>query len=384
MNGSDKKALVLQGGGALGAYQAGAYEALHKAGLEPEWIAGISIGAINSAIIAGNPPEHRVEKLRSFWEMVSGGPETLPFEGDTVLRRWFNEFSAAFSATFGVKGFYSPHHSSPLAWWTDRNVSISFYDTTPLITSLESLVDFDRINKGPVRLSVGAVNVTSGNFVYFDRHTHTIDARHIAASGALPPGFPPVEIDGEFYWDGGLVSNTPLQWVAEKRHHQDDMCIFQVDLFSARGDFPKNVLDVMAREKEIRFSSRTRMNTDMAGHEMKLRKAVKSLLAKLPPDLANSEEARLLTKAEDEGGVTVVQLIYRRKPYETSNMDNEFSRLTMENHWRAGFDDVVATLRDPNWINRKIPERGFMSIDRRRSDRSDKNPITENENRRSS
>ena len=361
----EKNVLVLQGGGALGAYQAGAYEALHNAGIKPEWIAGISIGAINSAIIAGNPPEKRVEKLRAFWEMVSTGPSSLPLQQEPLLRHWFNEASSAFNTTFGVNGFYTPRLANPLSYFTNNTAQISFYDTTPLLNSLETLVDFDLINSGPVRLSVGAVNVNTGNFTYFDRETHRIGPKHIAASGALPPGFPPVEVDGAYYWDGGLVSNTPLQWVSEQRDPNEDMCVFQVDLFSARGDFPKTIMDVIAREKEIRFSSRTRMNTDVAAREQKFKKALKAVLSKLPLELRESDEAKLLASADEEGGVTVVQLIYKRQPFETANMDNEFSRLTMENHWRAGFDDVMATLNDPNWIRRSIPDYGFVSIDRR-------------------
>lgn len=370
---SDKKILVFQGGGALGAYQAGAYEALHDAGIRPEWIAGISIGAINSAIIAGSPEGRRIENLRSFWDMVTSGPQAIPLGEEPLLRRMFNEFSAIKAATFGVEGFYTPRLARPLGWLTGGTSAISFYDTTPLFDTLDRLVDFDLVNRGPVRLSVGAVEVERGNFRYFDslemQNRGGLDARHIAASGALPPGFPPVEIDGRHYWDGGLVSNTPLQWIMDKRDHAEDICIFQLDLFNAHGPLPRDLMEAAAREKEIRFSSRTRLNTDIAREHECTRKAVKRLLARLPAEFADDPDVRYLMDRQDGGGTTVVHLIYERKHYETNNMDYEFSRVTMEDHWRMGFDDVKATLACRQWVNRRIPQDGFVTIDRHRADR---------------
>ncbi|HWU63516.1 MAG TPA: patatin-like phospholipase family protein [Ensifer sp.] len=366
---SDKKIIVFQGGGALGAYQAGAYEALHEAGIRPEWIAGISIGAINSAIIAGSPEEKRVENLRRFWELVTSGPRTIPIGEEPLLRRFFNEFSASWAATFGVKGFYKPQLPDPMAFFGGL-APIAFYDTSPLIETLESLIDFDLLNRGPTRLSVGAVEIESANFRYFDsaqlKNRGGINALHIAASGALPPGFPPVEIEGKHYWDGGLVSNTPLQWIMDRRDHKEDICVFQVDLFSASGNMPRDMLEAAAREKEIRFSSRTRLNTQIAREQEKMRKALKRVLAKLPQELGNDPDVQYLLGEQDGGGTTVVHLIYRRRGYETSTMDYEFSRITMEDHWRAGYDDVKETLACGQWINRRIPEDGFKTIDRRR------------------
>jgi NTE family protein len=370
--GRDKKILVLQGGGALGAYQAGAYEALHEAGIRPEWVAGISIGAINSAIIAGSPENRCVDNLRTFWETVSTGPSAIPFDNDHGIRKWYNEYSATLSAVSGVNGFYVPRALMPWQVLTEPEARISLYDTSPLISTLEALVDFDRINAREVRLSLGAVDVVSGNFAYFDNieshpHNGPLTARHVAASGALPPGFPPVEIDGRYYWDGGLVSNTPLQWVLDQRKTSEDICIFQADLFSASGHLPVDMADVMAREKEIRYSSRTRMNTDEAKRNERLGKALKQLLDKLPPEFSDDRDVRLLRQAQERGAVTVVHLIYQRRPYETHYMDNEFSRLTMREHWAAGYRDVEDTLRCPSWTARKIPEDGFVAIDRRRA-----------------
>ncbi len=367
---SDKKVLVLQGGGALGAYQAGAYEALHNSGIRPSWIAGISIGAINSAIIAGSAEDDRVRNLRKFWELITSGPESFPLSREAGLRSWFNKFSAAYSASIGVNGFFTPRSLAPWDSLNDPMSAISFYDTSPLIETLNEIVDFGRINALGNRLSVGAVEVETGNFQYFDSaelgNSGGINAHHIAASGALPPGFPPVEINGKHYWDGGLVSNTPLNWVMHKRDHREDICMFQVDLFNARGRLPRDLSEVNLREKEIRFSSRTRLNTDLAGQEERTRRALKRLLDKLPPELADDPDVTQLREWEDGGATTIVHLIYERQPYESSTMDAEFSRATMEDHWRLGYDDAMATLNCKAWRTRKLPEDGFMTIDRRR------------------
>src|SRR6202048_951109 len=296
-------ALLLQGGGALGAYQGGVYEALAEANIHPDWIAGISIGAINGAIIAGNPPHSRVDRLREFWTQVTssapwdwlGNPfGDLARSDDT--RNLLNQMSANFAVASGATGFFSARAMMP---WFQPNGTLgatSFYDTNDLKHTLERLVDFDRLNAGLLRFSVGAVNVRTGNFVYFDTTTHTIKPEHVMASGALPPGFPAVEIDGEHYWDGGLVSNTPLQWVVESEPRRDTLA-FQVDLWSAGGEFPRNMFEVMTREKEIRYSSRTRAGTDQFKRVQKLRHALAGLLEQLPQDLKGSPEARLLAGA---------------------------------------------------------------------------------------
>src|SRR6202521_3399125 len=215
-----QRVLVLQGGGALGSYQAGAYQALCHFDFEPDWIAGISIGAINAAIIAGNAPEKRVKRLKEFWEMVSAPVPWNPTATDGRGRSLFNETSAALIATFGVPGFFQPRFPPAPLWPLGSPQSQSYYDTAPLRKTLERLVDFDRINDLKTRLSVGAVSVTTGNFRYFDNFEFKklgkkIGPEHIMASGALPPGFPSIEIDGEDFWDGGIASNTPLDFVLD-------------------------------------------------------------------------------------------------------------------------------------------------------------------------
>ena len=249
--------------------------------------------------------------------------------------------------------------------WLQPDGSIeatSFYDTRNLKPTLQGLVDFDRLNAGTTRLSVGAVNVRSGNFVYFDTTTHTISPEHVMASGALPPGFPAIEIEGEHYWDGGLVSNTPLQWVADSEPRRDTLA-FQVDLWSARGEFPRNMLEVMTREKEIRYSSRTRAGTDQFKHVQRLRRAAAGLLEKLPENLRDTPEAKLLSTAADRKVYNVIQLIYRARNYEGHSKDYEFSRLSMEEHWRTGYHDARRTLRHADVLKRPENHEGFFTFD---------------------
>jgi NTE family protein len=362
-------ALVLQGGGALGAYQAGVYEALSEAGIHPDWIAGISIGAINAAIIAGNPPNSRVDRLREFWTQVTADG-LWPFLGEANLglargdasRNFLSQMSATMALANGASGFFA---ARPVTPWLQPGGTIeatSFYDTKDLKRTLEHLVDFDRLNAGITRFSVGSVNVRTGNFVYFDSTTHTIRPEHVMASGALPPGFPAIEIEGEHYWDGGLVSNTPLQWVVEQEPRRDTLA-FQVDLWSARGEFPRNMLEVMTREKEIRYSSRTRAGTDRFKHVQRLRGAAAGLLEKLPDDLKNSPEAQFLRPAVDRKVYNIIQLIYRAKKYEGYSKDYEFSRAGMEEHWRAGYQDARRTLRHREVLQRPSNHEGVFTFD---------------------
>ena len=342
-------ALLLQGGGALGAYQAGVYARLHEAGIEPTWVAGISIGAINCAIIAGNPPQDRVAKLRSFWEGVShAGDLGVGAWWDQVplpdpVRTVVNQFHAAAVMAHGVPGFFAPRMAP--AWLPGG--APSFYDTAPLRATLAGLVDFDLVNHGPMRFSVGAVNVRTGNFAYFDNATETIRMEHILASGALPPAFAAVEIDGEYYWDGGLVSNTPLDWVLSSRSGLDTL-VLQVDLWAADGSVPSDLAGVAVRMKEIQFSSRTRAATDNFRRVEKLRTAFNELLAQMPRALAASPQARMLAEASDQAVYNIVQLVYRSPTYEGQSKDYEFSRRTMLDHWRAGYEQAGTTLAHPD------------------------------------
>ncbi len=364
----EKCILVLQGGGALGAYQAGVFETLSAMQHAPEWVAGISIGAINAALIAGNPPERRVERLREFWEQVSSfpfAPPALPAALHRIdgARDVVNETNANIAMMFGVKGFFCPRVPAAPFQAPGTLGAISYYDTEPLKKTLESLVDFDLLNSGTVRLSVGAVNVRTGNFKYFDTSDPgRIEPRHIMASGALPPGFPPIEIDGEFYWDGGIVSNTPLQYVLDQQALRSRL-VFQVDLFAARGEMPATLAEASEREKDIRFSSRTRMNTTFELKRQATLQAAKRLIAKLPASLRDDPDARALAALPTEGAVSVVHLIYRSKHYESQSKDYEFSRASMLEHWAAGMADTQGTLEDPRWAGRDLPQHGVHVFD---------------------
>lgn len=360
----EQRVLVLQGGGALGAYQAGVYEMLARAGETPHWVAGISIGAINAALIAGNPPNRRVQRLRQFWDTVTSAclVPVPPVATSGELRSAFNEASAAMGAVFGLPGFFVPRFPAAPFQLPGTSGALSFYDTGPLRATLEELVDFDLLNSGSMRLSVGAVNVRTGNFAYFDTVNKRLDARHIMASGAMPPGFPPIEIDGEWYWDGGLVSNTPLQYVLDQPESGCSL-VLQVDLFVAEGRMPTDLLQVAEREKDIRFSSRTRLNTTNALARHTLAQAARRLIARLPPSFANDPDVQALDAASRRTAVTVVHLIHRRKRYETQSKDYEFSRASMREHWRAGRADMARTLGHPDWRARTPPRDGVHVFD---------------------
>ncbi|HEY8068472.1 MAG TPA: patatin-like phospholipase family protein, partial [Burkholderiales bacterium] len=314
---------------------------------QPDWFAGVSIGAINAALMAGNPPERRIERLSEFWHLVSSGmglqAETLPaapwlkaVSEMTQPRSAFNQFSALWSAMLGIPGFYKPR-IPPAVLQPDGNPgALSIYDTAPLRATLERLIDFDLINSRKVRLSVGAVNVRSGNSEYFDNIDRVIGPEHVMASGALPPAFPPVTIDGEAYWDGGLVSNTPLQYVLDARAGES-LLVFQVDLFNARGEIPVNLAGVQQRQKDIVYSSRTRYNTNMAA------------------EVANSRK--------DAARTDIVHLIYRQASYELESKDYEFSRASVLEHWQSGRRDMRDTVTHPEWLKSSGLHEGVAQYD---------------------
>ena len=362
--------LLLQGGGALGAYQAGVYEALAEAELHPDWVAGISIGAINAAIIAGNAPEERVGKLKAFWEGMTAatawdflGDPLARFARGNDARLLINQLSATSTALSGVQGFFTPRFPSPWAHPRGSIEATSYYDTSALKSTLVRLVDFDRINRpDTTRFSVGAVNVRSGNFIYFDSRHQPIVPEHVMASGSLPPGFPATEVGGEHYWDGGLVSNTPLQWVLQYGPRQDTLA-FQVDLWSAHGDFPESMAEVTTRQKEILYSSRTRENTDRFKNLQRIRHTMAKLLENAPPELRQSPEYAFLSDYADHKVYSILHLIYHSHRYEGDSKDYEFSRLSMEEHWRSGYNDTARTLRHPASLHRPRAGDGLSLFD---------------------
>jgi NTE family protein len=364
--------LVLQGGGALGAYQCGVYEAMHHAGIRPDWFAGISIGAINAALLAGNEPDARLGALQEFWNRISIPALPLPkqtfdlqrqiadaWPASTAMSAWADAMSAVSALVHGQTGFFVPRFPPPFAALQGGPAATSFYSTAPLKQTLESLVDFDRINHRSVRLTLGAVDVRTGNFTYFDNRKTRLRAEHVMASGALPPAFAPVEIDGEYYWDGGLVSNTPLEYVFDESPRRDTLA-FQVDLWSARGALPKNLPDVLERVKDIQYSSRTRRGTDDIAERQRLRVALGQLLEtlpgkQLPENLAHSFDAWTCTKI-----LNVIHLIYRAKSYEEQYKDYAFGPHTMHEHWQAGRADMQETLVHPDYFS--VPPRNTAVV----------------------
>ena len=363
----ERIALLLQGGGALGAYQAGVYQALAEDGLHPNWVAGISIGAFNAAIIAGNPPERRVSRLREFWETVSAPPFGLPhvksFDPHGEMNRQIvNQAQAMSSLLFGAHDFFVPRMPPPLLWPPGSPDKASYYDNSPAKATLARLVDFERLNDGGMRFSVGAVDVCSGNFTYFDSTTHKIRVEHIMASGSLPPGFAVTEVDGQYYWDGGLISNTPLQWVLDSQPRLDTLA-FQIDLWNARGELPRDMIEVEVRQKEILYSSRNRAATDEYKRVQKLRIALAHLISQLPAELRDGDDVKLLEQVANDKVCNIVHLIYRAGKYEGIAKDFEFSRATMEDHWSAGYHNARVSLANPEVFELPDRQEGVRTFD---------------------
>ena len=370
-------ALTLQGGGALGAYQAGVFQGLHEAGVEPNWLAGISIGALNTAIIAGNPPEKRVERLLQFWETICQPAFGLPlpafiehafFNSSDAVRKAFTATQAIGALVEGQKGFFVPRFPPPLPTVSGPPEAASYYDTAPLKATLESLCDFDRINSREMRVSVGAVNCGTGNFAYFDNTQTTLRAEHFMASGALPPGFAAVEIDGQYYWDGGLMSNTPLYEVIQTTPRRDTLA-FQVDLWSAIGPVPDNITDVQGRMKDIQYSSRTRLVTDMLQRSQRFRHVLREVLDRVSPDQRDDPWCKLAEDLSCSKRYNVIHLIYRQKEYEGHYKDFQFGLSTMREHWESGLADIRHSLSQPDWLAMPDNDAGFVTHDIHRDSR---------------
>jgi NTE family protein len=371
-------ALVLQGGGALGSYQAGVVQGLEEINLNPTWLAGISIGALNCAIIAGNPPHKRVEKLRAFWETICRPPSQV--EGaiasmfdvfGAAAQGWrdvtsmhteklFGTYAAMQAITQGQAGFFLPR---PFAPGNGSPSTVSYYDTSPLYDTLLRFADFDRINNGEMRVSVGATNVKSGNFVYFDNREMKLQPEHFIASGALPPGFPAVEIDGEYYWDGGCVSNTPLDLILNTLPREDTL-VFQVDLWSARGELPTDIFTVMERQKDIQYSSRTREVTHHVNDLQKLRQLVWDTIERVPASVRKKDPWFDEMHANMFGArYNCIHLIYKNKLTAGHYKDFEFSHETMSHHWNTGLADMRRTLENPSCLDMPPPGMNFVDYD---------------------
>ncbi|WP_417251161.1 DUF3734 domain-containing protein [Castellaniella sp.] len=371
------RALVLQGGGALGAYQAGVFEGLNEAGMDLTDLAGISIGALNIAIIAGNPPEKRVERLHEFWDTICQpylGPGANPlveqslFDVNDMARQFLGALHAGSALVLGQKGFFHPRFPPAALSANLDPSSVGHYDTRPLKSTLETLCDFDRINDTGLHVSVGAVNVRTGNFAFFDNRKIRLQAEHFMASGALPPAFPAIEIDGEYYWDGGLVSNTPLAQVLQQRPERDSL-VFQVDLWSARGPVPRNISEISDRVQDIRYSSRTRMVTDEMRAHRKMQRLLRGVLEQVP-EKAREKDAVCRQAAELACGArsNIIHLIYRDKSYEQHFRDFQFGPATMREHWASGLLDIRNTLAHPQYLAMPDNAAGFITHDIHRTE----------------
>ncbi len=356
----DRIALIFQGGGALGAYQAGVYEALHEANIEPDWVTGVSIGAINAAIIAGNKRENRIERLHAFWDKITDRRVWAFTPDGDVFRRARNATSSLMTIALGQPGFFKPHEISPWMNLAGAKTATSHYDTSPLAETLGELVDFSLVNERGLRFAVGAVNVQTGNFIYFDNANEEIGPEHVMASGALPPTLPMVKIGTDFYWDGGIVSNTPLQHLLDQEDGVNTL-VFQVDLFSARGHLPRDMEDVLGRHKDIMYSSRTRYNTDMYRHIMEWKRRAYQALAKVPDDRLTEEERALRNRLANLPEINILHLIYQQKAYEGHAKDYDFSATSMREHWQSGYEDTKNTLKHHKWL--AMPESGVVVHD---------------------
>jgi len=338
--------LVLQGGGALGSYQAGVYQALHEAGIEPDWIIGTSIGAINASLIAGNTPENRLERLREFWNRV----EQKQVWNFREFFPGFNEKLSYWSTiTHGIPGFFRPN---PLAHTGDGYAlgpeRAGYYTTSPLQTTLEELVDFDLVNRCTPRLTVGAAHVRTSQMRYFDSRDGAITVKHVMASGALPPAFPAVRIEGELYWDGGILSNTPTEAVFDDNPRQDSL-IFSVHLWNPTGAEPTTMAEVFNRHKDVQYSSRIASQIVRQQQIHRLRHVINQLAAKLPDGERSNPAVRELASFGCQTRMHIVRLLAPQLDRETHTKDIDFSPDGIRQRWDAGYAHTRSVLAHAPW-----------------------------------
>jgi NTE family protein len=349
--------LVLQGGGALGAYQAGVYEALHEAGIEPDWIIGTSIGAINASLIAGNARDNRLDRLKAFWSHVEHGPllklaGSFPIVGQSA--------STLLAMTTGVANFFEPN---PLAHFGNHvklgAEAAGYYSTKPLRRTLSELVDFDQINDGPVRLTVGAANLHTSAMRYFDSRDTKLDVRHVMASGALPPAFPAIRIDGELYWDGGILSNTPVEAVFDDKPRRDSL-VFAVHLWNPNGPEPDSILKVMNRQKDLQYSSRAGTHIARQRQIHRLRHIISELKKRLPDEALKDNFVQEMVSYGCPTRVHVVRLLAPTVRGEDHARDIDFSPDGIRTRWQAGLADTRRVLQAAPWEEPVDPIEGFI------------------------
>jgi NTE family protein len=349
--------LVFQGGGALGAYQIGVYQALHEAGVEPDWVIGTSIGAINAALIAGNEPGDRLDKLREFWRRVEHGQI---FDGP--LANLFSPLRTMSAVMSGIPSFFKPN---PLAFMGQKIAlgaeQAGYYSVEPLRDNLSELVNFDLINSGPTRLTVGAANVQTSEMHYFDSSKTPLDIRHVLASGALPPAFPAVRIDGELYWDGGIVSNTPVEAVFDD-DPRSNAVVFSVHLWNPHGAEPQSIWEVTNRQKDVQYSSRAQSHIKRQRELHRLRHVIQQL-ALLVPEGAVTKEDMDLPRLQSYGCETkmhVVRLLAPQLDNEDHTKDVDFSPAGIRERWEAGYAHTSEVLGKAPWRAPTDPLEGFI------------------------
>ena len=367
--------LVLQGGGALGAYQGGVFETLAGHGFATDWVVGTSIGAINGALIAGNRPEHRLERLREFWRVVSQDTPQSPFAGNPLfdgnpltawMAPWLSVGNLWTTISRGIPGFFEPRRQQDwfdaLTFDISRQVptqDASFYDTSPLRATLDRLIDFRYLNEGHVRCTVCAVEVAGGELVSFDNHDQPLGPEHIMASGALPPGFPPVVIKGKAYWDGGIYSNTPVDIVMDDAERRDTLC-FMVDLWDPTEAEPRSISAAMSRLKDIQFASRTREHLDDHRTMQNLRRSVQILASRLPAAERDDPELKRLARLGCKSTINIVRLIMKAQADEEQNKDIDFARQRLLSRWQAGVHDAQRALGHKSWLAPVPPHVGMV------------------------
>jgi NTE family protein len=353
--------LVLQGGGALGSYQAGVYEALHEAGLEPDWIIGTSIGAINASLIAGNEPENRVAQLREFWRRVELRPfPTFP----GMLPSMSDALSYWSTISSGIPGFF---RLNPLAQ-LGANYSLGpdragYYSTAPLKETLLDLVDFSRVNQCSPRLTVGAAHVRTSQMRYFDNRDAELGVDHVMASGALPPAFPPVRIDNELYWDGGILSNTPTEAVFDDNPRKNSV-IFAVHMWNPTGAEPETMADVFNRQKDIQYSSRIATHIARQQQTHRLRHVISELVAQLPEHERRNEAVKELAAYGCPTRMHVVRLLAPMLERENHTKDIDFSASGIRQRWQAGYTHTKSVLEQRPWDGEFDPLDGVILHER--------------------
>ncbi len=344
-------ACVFQGGGALGAYQVGAYRAIHERGYIPNYLSGVSIGAINSSIVAGNPPEKQIEKLMEFWDTIVPklwSDQFSPWSSFDYFRHLNNSITAMHVILFGLEGFFKPRYLTPNEFTTGTPDKLSYYDTSELRNTLEKVIDFDRINSKEVTLCLGAVNVASGEMTFFNNQLMTITPEHIMASCSLPPGFPAMKIGDNYYWDGGIYANTPLVTVLDALPEEDTLC-FVVDCFSLAGQLPSNMDQVDERQKDIRYASHSRRLTNVYSSRQNLQAAITILGQHLTPEAQNDPQIQQILQLGNQKRFSVVHIIYRGSPFAHSFKDYNFGSAVIERRMKTGYENALDVLSDPKW-----------------------------------